>query len=326
MKSLKKYPVAWVITIVVILASSVFGVAMAKEDMLPVTPGDPVYDGANVLSAEVEEELRQTNARFDQSYAAYVAVATVDSLKGWEPDAYAEELFYEWELYGNDFLLVLDIGGKESYFYHGSNYTSFDYAYYLDNYVNPDFVLGDYDGAVTALMEGMERYLSGVTTGSSYTPPVDDGWEYDYTEVTDHYVYNVRSSFMAVILLIIVLIVILNVIERNRYRTWYGQYGHMATPPVVFRPIFFWHRPGSSWWRRMSRPPHGPGPGPGPGPGGFGGGPGGFGGGPRPGGFGGGPRPGAGPRPGNFARPSGGFGGGGRSSRPSGGFGGGGRR
>lgn len=334
MKFLKKYPVAWALTIVVILASSVFGVAMASQDMLPVTPGDPVYDGADVLSDAVEEQLRQTNYRFDQDYAAYVAIATVDNLKGWEADAYAEELFYEWELYGNDFLLLLDIEGRASYLYYGSNYSSFDYAYYLDNYVDPEFVLGNYDAAATALMEGMERYLSGSTTGGS-SSGAEDYWENDYdTEVTDHYVYQTgeRSMLIGLIVLIIIVIAILNMIERNRYRTWYGRYGHMATPPVMFRPIFFWHRPGSGWWRRMNHPPHdhfGPGPGPGgPRPGG----PGGFGGGPRPGG-GGGPRPNNGPRPGGgfSSRPSGGrpggsFGGGGHSGgRPSGGFGGGGR-
>ena len=340
MKILKKYPVAWALTILVILSSSLFGVAFAKQDMLPVVPGTPVCDGANVLSAAAEEQLLETNYRFDEGYASFVAVATVDSLQSWEADAYAEELFYEWELYGNDFLLLLDVGGRASYLYYGSNHTGFDYVYYLDNYVDPEFALGNYDEAAIALLTGMERYLSGSTTSSGYTPSYDSYWEDDYVYEPVYTMYAGRT-LMSIILFLILLVVILNLIDRSRYNTWYGQYGHMATPPVMFRPIFFWHRPGGSWWRRMQarphhRPPHHPG---GPGPGSFGGGPrpggpgpGSFGG-PRPGNPGGfrsrpgnpgGSRPGGGfsSRPGGGSRPSGGFGGGGRSG---GGFGGGGR-
>lgn len=315
MNFLKKYPVAWVLTIVIILTSSVFGVAMAKQDMLPVTPGEPVYDGANVLSEAVEEQLLATNYRFDQEYASYVAIATVENLQGWEADAYAEELFYEWELYGNDFLLLLDVGGKASYLYYGSNYTGFDFTYYLKNYVDPEFALGNYAQACTDLMTGMERYLS---SGSGSTGVTTPGYDNDYYWEDDYYYTPMPgvdpSGIVSLLIFVVVIILIVNAIDRSRYNTWYTSYGRMVTPPVVFRPIFFWHRPGGRWWRRMqARPPHPPRRPP-----------------HNPGGFGGGPRPGAGHRPGNFSggfgsRPGGRFGGGGRSSRPSGGFGGGGR-
>ena len=306
---------AWVITIAVILASSVFGIAMAREDMLPVTPGNWVCDGAGVLSEETENTVRSYNAQFDQSYSAYVAVATVESLKGWDPDVYAEELFNKWELYGNDFLLVLDIGGNQSYLYNGSNYTDFDFASYLDNYVNPDFFAGNYDAAVTNLFTGMESYLAQQNGG--YNPDSDGASlpDYDGSYIDSYAAYYMRNRVLSgVIVLAVILVVVyvmLSSMEQNRYRHWYSRYGHMDTPTVVFRPIFFWHRPGSAWWNRRR---YGPGPG-GPRPGGPG-----FGGGPRPGGPGpgGGPRPG-GSRPNNFWS---GFGGGG-SSRP-GGFGGGG--
>jgi len=352
LKFLKKYAVAWAITIVVILASSAFGLAMARADMLSVTPGDWVCDGARVLSEETENLVRGANAAFDQSYSAYVAVATVNNLKGWEPDVYAEELFNRWELYGNDFLLLLDIGGNQSYLYNGSNYTDFDYASYLDGYVNPGFFTGDYDAAVTGLLDGMDHYLSGGSS-SGY----QGAWDIDPGAAGYDDSYNRGGHAMEVtvivflVILVIVLYAVLSSMERSRYRRWYDQYGYMDTPPVVFRPIFFWHRPGSSWWMRQRRRPYGPGPGPGPGgprpgpgPGGPRPGPGPGGprpgpgpGGPRPGPGPGGPRPGpgpsgprpgpgpSGPRPGGNARPGGGFGGGGHSSgHGGGGFGGGG--
>ncbi len=334
MKYIRNYAVAWAITIAVVLASGVFGVAMARADMLPVVPGNWVCDGAGVLSEETESAVRSYNAGFDQSYSAYVAVATVENLRGWEPDVYAEELFNDWELYGNDFLLLLDIGGGQSYLYHGSNYTDFDYSAYLDDYVNPDFYAGDYDAAVTNLFTGMESYLSqhngGYVSGgeTSWPEDYDGGYQDSYAQYYRR--SNVMTGIILVVVALVVIYAVLSAAERSRYRRWYSSYGHMASPPVVFRPIFFWHRPGSAWWNRR-RP--GPRPGPGPGPG-FGAprpGPGpGPGAGPRPGGSAG-PRPGA--RPGGFggggsARPGGrgGFGGGGASRpRSGGGFGGGGR-
>ena len=314
MKALKKYPVAWAITAAVIVVSVIFGIKMARADMLAVTPGNWVCDGAEVLSEDTENTVRTYNTTFDQSYSAYVAVATVPSLKGWDADAYAEELFNRWSLQGNDFLLMLDIGGNQSYLYNGSNYTNFNFSSYLDTYVNTDFFAGNYDAAVTGLMAGMESYLSqyngGYSPENGVTPAEDTGNYTDYAQMEQQ--TNLLSGVIIVLALLAVVYTLLCSMERSRYRSWYSRYGRMDTPPVVFTPIFFWHRPGSMWWNRMHHHPHGPGPGP------HSGGP--------------GPRPGAGPRPGSGfgGRPGsgfgGGFGGGGRSGgHGGGGFGGGGR-
>ncbi len=344
MKKILKYPVAWLIAAVVVVCAVVFGIKTAKTDMITVTPGNWVCDAANVLSDETEQAVRTSNAGFDQNYSAYVAVVTVDNLKGWDADSYAEKLFNQWELQGNDFMLLLDIGGQQSYLYHGSNYSDFDYSSYLNTYVNQSFFAGDYDTAVTSLLGGMETYFAQGTPSTSYQTYDDSAvWDVPDAEPQTNGGGSVAQVIFVLIILAIIVYLVLSALERNRYRTWYHRYGHMSTPPVMFAPIFFWHRPGSGWWNRMHHhPPHGPGPGPhsggGPRPGG------GFGGGPRPGGggrpgggFGGGPRPGGGgrpgggfgggPRPGGGGRPGGGFGGGprpGGGGRPGGGFGGGG--
>lgn len=36
---------------------------------------------------------------------------------------------------------------------------------------------------------------------------------------------------------------ILNAIDRRRYNTYRARYYGVIDPPVMFRPIFFWHRP-----------------------------------------------------------------------------------
>ena len=223
MKKLTKYPVAWLIAAVVVVASIVFGVMTAKADMVKVTAGNWVCDGANVLSEETEQTVRTTNAEFDQNYSAYVAVVTVDSLKGWDADAYAEKLFNSWELYGNDFMLLLDIGGKQSYLYNGSNYTDFDYASYLDTYVNPSFFEGDYDTAVTSLLSAMETYLSQGTPSTSYqTYDNPSDWDVQ-TDVQPSGNGGLTRVILTLIILAVLVYAILSAVERSRYRSWYDR-------------------------------------------------------------------------------------------------------
>ena len=148
------------------------------------------------------------------------------------------------------------------------------------------------------------------------------------------------------VVLLVVLVLLFNCLDGIRYNSWSARYGGMAVPPVVYRPIFWWHRPGSAWFTRRRRPPPRPPRGPrppmsgGPRPprppmggstpprsGSFGGGSrgGGFGRFPGSGSFGGGRRGGfGGSRGGSFGGGSrgGGFGGGGSRG---GGFGGGSR-
>ena len=213
LKVLKNYPVAWLITVAVIVLSVLVGQKTAQADMLSVKAGDWVCDGAGVLSEETEEAVRAYNTQFDQDYGAYVAVATVKNLRGWEPDAYAQQLFGAWELYGNDFLLMLDIGGGQSYLYYGSNRTGFNHSTYLEQYVNPSFLQGDYDAAVLSLFPAMESYLSSgltVTSGDLSDQPADTGERADPLSVQN--VQEGGSAAAAILVLVLVIVVILAVI------------------------------------------------------------------------------------------------------------------
>ena len=150
------------------------------------------------------------------------------------------------------------------------------------------------------------------------------------------------AGFVMLLFLLIAVVVVLNAIDQMRYNTYRQRYYGVLNPPVIFRPIFFWHGPGTYWYRRHwhqppppppPRGPRGPGPGSRPGGGSFTGfsGPGGgssrgggFSSGPRGGGFSGGSRGGGfsgGSRGGGFG---GGFSGGSFGGR-GGGFGGGSR-
>ena len=333
MKILKKFPVAVFLTILLVLGSIGYSIARAPVDLPQVTPGDWVYDGAEVLSEETEQQVRAYNSQFDQKYTAYVAVLTVRNQKNWNSDTFAQKVYEDWELGGNDFLLILDIEGDMDYLYHGSNYTDFDYTGMLSAYVDQLFYSGQYDEAVLSLMDGMDSYLSGLSAG--YQEPIQqptDGleWEKEWS-------VRVESPALAIAFMVlfclVVLFVILDQMDRVRYRRWYQRYGTLVDPPVRFVPIFFWHRPGGAWFHRRWGMPGGFGAVPPPPPGGH-----------RPppphdhkrpprppqgGGFGGSFRP---PRGGGFGgggfsggHGGGGFGGGGSShGHGGGGFGGGG--
>ena len=155
----------------------------------------------------------------------------------------------------------------------------------------------------------MSQYLyDGVTSGD-----VGNGVLTLFAALNDYYVDNYGTgsgashsaggmgALTALILWVVALLVVLTLIDRMRYNSYRARYYGVVNPPYVFRPILFWHGPGSGWYRRNWRRPPPPPP-------------------PRggSGGFGGGSRPGGGfsssSRPNNRG---GGFG----SSRPGGSFG-----
>ena len=108
---------------------------------------------------------------------------------------------------------------------------------------------GDYDGGVTNLLGQLHLLMS------------DGGYQEDAFFTGGLGVFSLISSLVPVILLIIVLVVLFNIIDGIRYSSWYGRYGTMPVPPVVYRPIFWWHRPGSAWYRMRRNPPPPPPPG-----------------------------------------------------------------
>jgi hypothetical protein len=214
---------------------------------------------------------------------------TLNSVSGTVEDAawdWADDL----ELGENDAILVMVKGDDYTVVASGTFYDrlSSQSSSFVDAAMSGDFSKGDYDEAALSLFAQVHTLFTVNNPMPSYggeSGGTDMGW-----------------LFM-IILLIVVLVVIFSIIDSIRYSFWRSRYGMFDIPPVVYRPILWWHRPGSAWYRR--RGPGGPG---GPGPRGPGG-PGGFGGpGPRPPMGGGGARPGGGSF--NSSSRSGSFGGG----------------
>ena len=344
MKFLQKTWFAWLLTAVMIVAA--IGIGRVRGDRPEPLPSgsaaldeslstqqfaDYIWDEAGVLSSKEEEAICLYNANWAQRYDSIIAVAAVTSVDG-DIDEYAYDLGEEIELASADGILVIDVSAKDAYLA-----------------VGPDYPMTDSE--ITSFMNsGLYDYVQSGKTG--------EGIINLFGKINSFYVNNYGLGYLdnsspyssggdaavGVVMLVIILIAIvlvINALDRARYNTYRRQYYGVLNPPVVFRPIFFWHGPSTSWYRRHwrpappppPRPPQGPG-GPRPGGGGNftgfsgpGGGShgGGFSSGPRGGGFSGGSRGGGfsgGPRGGGFSGGSrrGGFGGG-----RSGGFGGGSR-
>lgn len=311
MKLLKNKAFAALVLIAAIALSSLYG--LSKRPQVEVPEGGAALDDslstaylsaylvdeAGVLSAGTEKSVLLYNANWDKLSRGILAVVTTRgtaSLGGIEEAAWtwAEDLL----LGENDAILLID-AGAEDYRLVASG-TFYDLlaaqsASFVDACMAGYVQQKDYNGGVLNLM-GQLHLLQGSGAHSSGGGA-----------------FGIIAALIPIFVLLIFLIVVFTMLDSLRYSGWYGRYGGMPVPPVVYRPILWWHRPGSSWYRRRCAPPppHHRGPGPRP-P--MGGGPGG----PRPP-MGGGPRPPRPPMGGGFTPPrSGSFGGGSRG----GGFGG----
>ena len=311
MKLLKNKAFAAFVLIAAIALSSLYG--LSKRPQVEVPEGGAALDDslstaylsaylvdeAGVLSAGTEKSVLLYNANWDKLSRGILAVVTTRgtaSLGGIEEAAWtwAEDLL----LGENDAILLID-AGAEDYRLVASG-TFYDLlaaqsASFVDACMAGYVQQRDYNGGVLNLM-GQLHLLQGSGAHSSGGGA-----------------FGIIAALIPIFVLLIFLIVVFTMLDSLRYSGWYGRYGGMPVPPVVYRPILWWHRPGSSWYRRRCAPPppHHRGPGPRP-P--MGGGPGG----PRPP-MGGGPRPPRPPMGGGFTPPrSGSFGGGSRG----GGFGG----
>ena len=323
MKFLQKTWVAWLVTAVMIVVA--IGIGQSKEPQSVTQPvpeplpagstaldtslstqqfAEYIWDEAEVLSSAQKEEISLYNANWYQRYDSIIAVAVVWNTDGMSIDDYAYDLGDEIDLASADGILVIDLDAMDAYLAVGPDYpmTDREITNYIDNYLVYQARDGQYGRGILNLFSAINQYYVN-NYGLGYLD--NDGGVYaqeDYYSDDD----DIVAGIILLIFLLAAIVIVVNAIDQSRYDTYRRQYYGVPNPPVVFRPIFFWHGPGSSWYRRgwhqpppPPPPPRGPGP-PGPGP--------------RPGG-----RPGGGNNFTGFSGPRGGSSGGGFSSGPRGG-------
>lgn len=296
MKFFKNKTVAMVIMAVAIMLSVGLGILKAPATDGQVVAEPPlntvldsdyfrqyIMDEADVLSTEAEEKLSLYNANWDEMMGGIIGIATVNGFSG-SIDDVAWEYGNALGLGANDAVLFLDArSGDYVLQAYGVVYDllAAQPQSFVDNLMNVGIAAGKYDSAALSLFAGVHDLAS------------------QQYQVSDDSGYLFVGELILILMLVLLIVVVFTLVDGIRYSRWNARYGRVLTPPVVYRPILWWHRPGSVWYRRRRNPPP-----------------------PRPphsgGGFGGGPRP---PMGGGTRRPPSGG-----SSRPRGGSFGGGSR
>lgn len=314
---------AWWLAFVLCVAVSV--PVLAGE--IPTAPDSYVLDEADVIGAQTENYINEKNNALQEACGAQIVFVVVDFTGTYAIDDYAYEVFNTWGIgdkaENNGMLYVLAIGAEDYYALPGSGVLDVlsggDLQNILDDYMEPDFALGDYDAAVLATFKRTlnvleDKYNVQYAANSGYTQQ-NDMYDSARDAQGSRFTRTVFSLFGKILTWVIIFLVLRFLIKlfsgpRGGGGGGYGGGGFWNGWLLgsMMHTRRHYHRPP---------PPRGPmgGPRPPHRPGGMGG----FGGSSRPGGgfggFGGGSSGGFG------GGRSGGFGGG-----RSGGFGGGGSR
>ena len=297
MKFFKKQGVAWAIAIIMILAA--IGIGLAKGPTQPnnTVTTDPygldtslsigayekwVGDFNYVLSDAEYEQICLYNANWDYRYGSIIVVDILEDTPNQSLEDYTYNRAYEFELGSADGYLSIVPDTGSAYLAVGDNYPLSDsqITVYMNQYLYDDVQSGNIGHGVLRLFGALNKYYIenfGLGNGEHYY----GGSTFD------------ADSLFVLLIFIVFIVIILSSIDQSRYNAYRARYYGVVNPPYVFRPILFWHAPGSRWYRRHWHrppppPPHGPHHG---GPhGGFGSAPrgGGFHNSSRPGGFSGG--------------------------------------
>ncbi|MGM9662544.1 MAG: TPM domain-containing protein [Oscillospiraceae bacterium] len=248
--------VAVIVLVLAIVGSCVYGFSKKPADLPDVESPNWVQDDAGVLSAETEQLIRQYNDAWDAQYYAVMAVATVDSTRGWDDlGEYTADLGNRWGLGLNDLLLLIDTSGNW-YINGGSEVlgrmSDSDVSAITAAFA-PSFDKGQYDAAVEQLFTTLNGWYASAYGGVAREEQ-PGYYGYDYDDSGWHSSVSVGGVLASVITIIVLLLVFFVLVDLMRYRRYQRRYVRRSIiPPVPYYPIFF-GRP------RRVRPPRPPRP------------------------------------------------------------------
>lgn len=252
MKFFQNRGVAWAVLVLAIVASCLWGLQKKPASVPKVTYYNWICDDAKMLSAETEKTIEQYNASWDGQYRAVIAVATVDSIRGWTYEKFCAQLGGDWGLGPNDMLLLLVKNG-DYYVACGDNVlvAMMDTQQAkLQSAIEPYYYKGDMDGAATAFFRQADVvYAQMNSTNISMYDAGGDAWPEKN--------YSTGVNFGGILLLIIAIFVIWMLLDRVRYNRYQrrisGTTYVVGAPRTVYYPVF-WGR------QRVVTPPPPPRP------------------------------------------------------------------
>jgi uncharacterized protein len=142
--------------------------ASAQAQGYPPRPDGPVYDGAEIISAETEAQLDQRLRDYNRETGRALIVATIPSLDGANLEQYATGLFAEWGIGGEarDQGLLLLVARDDRKMRIEVGYGLHPYfggimaGRVIRDDITPRFKEGDFDGGIVAGIDAITAHLA----------------------------------------------------------------------------------------------------------------------------------------------------------------------
>lgn len=143
-----------------------------------------VLDEANVLGLSTEEHIVDIDTELERRTGAQVVVVCVKTTGNTDISDFAYQLFNKWkigsETKNNGVLILLAIQDSNYYALQGKGLenilSSGTLKLMLDEYLEPDFAMGDYDAGAKKMFDAVVKFLSevySVTIFAETTEPIE---------------------------------------------------------------------------------------------------------------------------------------------------------
>ncbi|MEG1720552.1 MAG: hypothetical protein RR281_02485 [Pseudoflavonifractor sp.] len=250
MKFFKKQSVAILLTLAVIVGAVGFGLWKKPEQQ--VNAGTPstealdtglstdkyekfIADEAGVLQSGDRKAMLLYDANWDYRYNSVIAfVSTPEKVENMEEFAYSAAT--DMGLGEGDAILALSAANGAYYVAPGNDFSSIltsSVVKTLDGGLSASYNSGDFKNGTLDFYKNMAGvYTDNFGLGNAAEAQGDDG----------------ASLVMFVVVMLVLFFVVATAIDQSRYRSYQTRYYGM-TPPMMFRPILFWHGPGYGWYR-----------------------------------------------------------------------------
>lgn len=249
MQFFKNRAVAIVILVLVVVGGSFYGISKKPEpavELADVKYYSWIYDGADLFTAETESALKAYNDQWNDKYYAVTAVAVVDSIRGWESDAYADALGSKWGLGQNDMLLLM-VPNEDYYVACGAavqDVLTDTQISMLKNAIEPDYYSDNFDAAALAFFRKADVVYAQMASGGLYNGYSNsESVQWDTAQPTQE-----RLPIGGALVLLVAVFVLWMVLDGVRYNRYRRRTVVVGAAPVFYYPVF-WGRP------RGHRPP-----------------------------------------------------------------------
>lgn len=201
-------------------------IVKAQDFPEPMRPKRMVNDFTGMLTPQQANSLEQKLRNFNDTSSTQIAIVTVPSLQGYEPNDYAQRLAEKWSIgqKGKDNGILLLIKPKNS---REKGQVAIAVGYGLEgvipdaiasriirNEIIPQFQTGDYYAGINKATDVLIKLTGGEFTAEQYAQGNDDG------------------AAWIILPFLIVFLVPLFVRKRRGYTT--GSHGSGGVPPIFF--------------------------------------------------------------------------------------------